>query len=85
MSDDAGDDVFGPLNDIDCEHDVQPIDEHWGRCTKCGGDGFPLTWEAAGMQEPDLHISESGVAHSMERGAHRSLTAREAAARRRAP
>lgn len=32
-----------------CDHDVQPLpdDANWGRCTKCGDGGFPLTDAAA--------------------------------------
>lgn len=32
-----------------CEHEVKPVpgSEDWGRCVKCGDDGFPLTGMAA--------------------------------------
>lgn len=41
-----------PGNDaleVECEHDVQPVNmgADWGRCTKCGEHGFPMTERAA--------------------------------------
>lgn len=32
----------------ECEHDVVPFKDGFGRCTRCGDESFPLTQEAAG-------------------------------------
>jgi hypothetical protein len=33
--------------ELGCEHDIQPVNEHWGRCVKCEEDDFPISDLAA--------------------------------------
>lgn len=39
--------------DEECRHDIVPVNYHWGQCSKCGDDSFPLSVQAAGMAVDD--------------------------------
>jgi len=48
-----------------CGGTIRPISKDWARCDGCGDDTFPISYSAAGYNEPVMHVGFTGTRHGM--------------------